>query len=431
MVLHFPIVLLFIAIYLSFTKKGVPRLFLAIAVLSALITAVTGFLLGLESMDRGQLLIRHQWLGSGVALLSSAWYWLDGLGFGKQIYTKVLQVALVVAVGFAGHYGGMVTHGEEFLALPSSKELKRIPENPLIFGDIVTRVLDNNCVSCHNPNKQKGELVMTTYKNLMKGGKSGSTVIPGDLEKSELIKRLRLSPTDEDHMPPESKKPLSVSEIHILERWIALGASDTIKLDRLPSNEPLVALVNDMRTPDPMEQWANLPTVADSTLENLSSDYLTIKRVAGNSNAVSINMYMPPKYDPRLILDLKRISPNIVELDLSGLPIGEKEMGLIALCNNLDWLEIDQTPITDTEMEQLKGLSKLRLLKVYETGIGDKSLPVLENLENLKKLYLWQTAVTQNGLAELKAKKPFLFVDYGIDPKLQSYFEPKDSIITK
>lgn len=426
-VLHFPIVLLLIAIYLSFTKKGTPRPLLAIAVLSALITAITGFLLGLESVDKGQLLTRHQWLGSGVVFIAVAWYWLGGLGLGRQIYTQVLQIGLVVLVGFTGHYGGMVTHGEEFLAFSNSKEQKKIPENPLVYGDIVARVLDDNCVSCHNPNKQKGELVMTTYKDIMIGGKSGSTVVPGDLERSELIMRLHLPPSDEDHMPPESKKPLSEAEIQILERWIALGASDSLKLDQLPSNEPLVALVNEMRTPDPMERWADLPIVADSTLKNLSSDYLTIKRVAGNSNAVSINMYMPPEYDPQIILDLQRIAPNIVELDLSGLPIGAKEMGLIALCGNLDRLEIDQTPVTDTEMEQLKGLSKLRLLKVYETGIGNGSLVVFQNLANLKKLYLWKTAVTQNGLESLKVAKPTLLVDNGIDPKYQTFFEPKDS----
>jgi hypothetical protein len=429
--LHFPIVLLLIAVFLSFTKGGVPRPLLSVAVLFTLVTAVTGFLLGLESGDKGQLLTRHQWLGSGLALLAVAWYWLDGLGLGRRPYTRALQVVLAVAVGLAGHYGGMVTHGEEFLALPGPRETKKIPENPLIYGDIVARVLDNSCVSCHNPNKRKGELVMTSYNDLMMGGKSKGTVLPGDAGKSELIVRLHLPATDEDHMPPESKKPLSDSEIQILERWIALGASDTLRLDRLPSTEPLVALLNDMRTPDPVQQWADLPFVADSTLENLGSDYLTIKRVAGNSNALAINMYMPPEYDPQLILDLKRVSPNIVELDLSGLPIGEREMGLVSLCSNLDRLEIDQTPVTDSQMAQLKGLSKLRLLKVYETGIGDGSLPVLQDLASLKKLYLWRTAVTQNGLAGLKAKRPALLVDNGVDPKLQVFFEPKDSTSTK
>ncbi len=430
-VLHFPIVLLLIAVFLSFTKSGVPRTLLAIAVLSALITAVTGFLLGSGSLDKGPLLVRHQWSGSGVALIAVVWYWLDGLGLGRQVYTKVLQIALVATVGFAGHYGGMVTHGEEFLALPGTKEMKKIPDNPLVYGDIVTRVLDNSCVSCHNPNKRKGELVMTSYKDIMMGGKSGSTVVPGDPERSELIMRLHLPPSDKDHMPPESKKPLQEAEIQILERWIALGASDSLRLDQLPGNEPLVALINDMRTPDPMEQWAALPIVADSTLENLSSDYLTIKRVAGNSNAVSINMYMPPEYDPQIILDLKRIAPNIVELDLSGLPIGEREMGLVALCGNLDRLEIDRTPVTDTEMERLKGLSKLRVLKIYDTGIGDKGLSVLENLATLKKVFLRNTAVTENGLEALRTKRPSLIVDHGIDPKLRAFFEPKDSTSIK
>ena len=79
LLLHFPIVLLLIVVFLAFTKSGVPRLLLAVAVLSALITAITGFLLGLESEDKGQLLTQHQWLGMGVALMAVVWYWLHWL----------------------------------------------------------------------------------------------------------------------------------------------------------------------------------------------------------------------------------------------------------------------------------------------------------------------------------------------------------------
>jgi hypothetical protein len=64
--------------------------------------------------------------------------------------------------------------------------------------------------------------------------------------------------------------------------------------------------------------------VADSTLQNLASDYLTIQRVASRSDAIAINAYMPPEYDPGDISDLDRIAGNIVYMDLSGLPLGEE-----------------------------------------------------------------------------------------------------------
>ena len=180
-----------------------------------------------------------------------------------------------------------------------------------------------------------------------------------------------------------------------------------------------------------MEKWAKLPEVADSTLSNLSSDYLTINRVAGNSNALSISVYLAPEYDAKPITDLKRVADNIVELDLSGLPIGRQEMGLAGSCPNLEVLEIDRTPVTDTDVERLAGLVNLRLLKVYETSIGDKSVPVLGSLPELKSLYLWGTGISLEALGELRNARPDLSVDHGIDPETRAFFTITDTVQEK
>ena len=428
LILHFPIVLLSIAIFLGLTGKNIPRKLLVVATLSALITAISGFFLGKESISKGDLLFWHQWLGGAVALLSAIWYWLSGLQLGNAIYSKIIQLTLVGLIIFTGHYGGMITHGEDFLALPLEKTNEKIPDNPLIYQHIVNRILDKNCVSCHNPNKQKGQLLMTSLAELMKGGEVGNTIIPGDPEASELIQRLHLPMEDEEHMPPEGKKPLDDNEIQILERWIALGASDTMRLNHLENNEPLVALVKGLMEPDPMEKWKDFPKVADSTIRNLSSDYLTINRVANNSDALSVAVFLPPEYNSQYILDLERVALNIVELDLSGLPIGSKEMGMASQCINLQWLEIDCTPITDSEMDTIQSLSKLELLKVYNTEITDKSLPILKKLESLKNLYLWETKISEKGLEELRSLKPNLLIDTGIDGAIREFFAEKDSV---
>jgi len=428
LVLHFPIVLLLTAIFLGLTGKKVPHLLLTVGVLSALITAVSGFFLGKDALVKGDLLFWHQWLGGGVALLAALWYALDNMQLDQKKYTKVIQVALIGLVGFAGHYGGMVTHGEDFLALPLEKRQEKIPENPIIYADVVTRILDDKCVACHNPNKQKGQLLMTNLAELLKGGESGNTLIPGDPEKSELIRRLHLPADDEEHMPPEGKTPLDETEIAVLERWVALGASDTLRLNQLERTEPLVGLIKGMMEPDPVEKWAKLPKVADSTLQNLSSDYLTIKRMASNSDALSVDVYLPPEYDSKSITELKRVANNIIELDLSGLPLGQQEIAMVASCINLEWLELDKTPITDTEIEKLSSLKNLVLLKVYETSITDKSAPIFKNLPNLKSLYLWETGVTETALNELKKEKSNLLIDNGIDSETEAFFVATDSI---
>ncbi|NNE76853.1 MAG: hypothetical protein HKN31_07240, partial [Pricia sp.] len=118
LVLHFPIVLLLIAIFLGLTGKKVPELLLVVGVVSALVTANLGFFLGKETLVKGDLLFWHQWLGGGVALIAALWYAMATINLDKTVFTKGIQVVLLLLIGFAGHYGGMVTHGEDFLALP-------------------------------------------------------------------------------------------------------------------------------------------------------------------------------------------------------------------------------------------------------------------------------------------------------------------------
>lgn len=431
LVLHFPIVLLLLCAVIGLTGKKIPKQLLIVAVLFSLLTAISGFFLGKETAIKGDLLFWHQWMGGILALLAAVWYGLEGSNFDKTLFTKILQIVLVGLIFATGHYGGMVTHGEDFLALPTEKRADKIPENPLLYKDVVGRILENKCVSCHNTNKTKGGLLMTSLDDLLAGGEVGNTILPGNSEESELIRRLHLPLEDEEHMPPEGKQPLNEQEIKILERWIALGASDTLKLFHLESSEPLKGLVEGVMQPDAKEKWVKLPKVADSTLQRLNTDYVTIKRISGNSNALSINVYKYPLYTAEQVTDLEFIGQNIVQLDVSGLPIGQDEMNFIGSCVNIEWLELDQTPITDTEMESLNLLSKLKTLKIHNTAISDGSIGIFNKMDALREVYLWNTQISANGIKDLKAANPILRIDTGISKELRNSFVVSDSILEK
>ncbi|NAS10511.1 c-type cytochrome domain-containing protein [Poritiphilus flavus] len=431
LILHFPIVLLIIVIFLDPSRSRISQLLLTIAVLSALLTAISGFFLGKETGSQGDLLFWHKWLGATLAILAAIWYGLLAMGRRPKFLIRGMQILMGGLIVFTGHYGGMVTHGEDFLALPSARKSQEIPENPLIYTHIVQPILENNCVQCHNPNKQKGGLLMTDLSALLKGGESGNTIIPGQPEQSEMIRRLHLPSGDEEHMPPEGERPLEADEIRILERWIALGAPDTMRLEHLEPSEPLSQLIRDLMIPDPLKKWETLPAVADSTLINLSSDYLSLIRMAGTTNALKVNAYKPPEYHAQMLLDLMPIRENIVELDLSGLPIGQDELSFAANCPNLEWLEIDQTPISDEEIDTLRILQKIRLLKVFETGIGDKSVGLFREWKTLKNLYIWDTEISPSVLEEFKTENPGILINTGIDSEIRSYFVDSDSIPTE
>src|SRR5690606_5503384 len=128
LVLHFPIVLLLMAAIIGLTGNKVPDILLGLATFSALITAITGFFLGTGPDPIVDLVFWHQWMGVGVAILAVAWYWI-GTNYLRQVYLmKAIQVILIVLVGLTGHYGGMLTHGEDFLDFPKSNEMGQIPD---------------------------------------------------------------------------------------------------------------------------------------------------------------------------------------------------------------------------------------------------------------------------------------------------------------
>jgi WD40 repeat protein len=81
-------------------------------------------------------------------------------------------------------------------------------------------VLEASCFSCHNDEKKKGGLVLTSRAALLKGGDNGAVVVPGKPEASRLVNAL--APDADPHMPP--KKQLLKRDVTTLERWIKAGA---------------------------------------------------------------------------------------------------------------------------------------------------------------------------------------------------------------
>ncbi len=102
------------------------------------------------------------------------------------------------------------------------------PENTGLefFEKQIRPLFVDNCYKCHSAQseKVKGGLQLDTAENLLKGGETGPAIIPGQPEKSLLIKAVRYA--DENlQMPPKGKK-LSAEQIASLEAWIKMGAPD-------------------------------------------------------------------------------------------------------------------------------------------------------------------------------------------------------------
>ncbi|HRJ10298.1 MAG TPA: DUF1553 domain-containing protein [Prosthecobacter sp.] len=101
------------------------------------------------------------------------------------------------------------------------------------FYKEVLPILEQNCFSCHQGGKTKGDLRLDTLSGALKGGESdGPAIAPGHPAKSSLI--ARVSTDDEDYIMPPKGSPLTKEQIAVLERWISEGANwPELNVDRI------------------------------------------------------------------------------------------------------------------------------------------------------------------------------------------------------
>lgn len=88
------------------------------------------------------------------------------------------------------------------------------------FTREVRPILSDHCFACHGPDDQdrKAGVRLDTREGALQ------KIVPGDLEKSRVWKRIS-APNPKAQMPPPGGKPLTAKQIDILKRWIESGAA--------------------------------------------------------------------------------------------------------------------------------------------------------------------------------------------------------------
>ena len=95
------------------------------------------------------------------------------------------------------------------------------------FNRDIRPILSDTCFHCHgfDEKERKSGLRLDVRDDALKRAKSGAVaIVPGNIEKSELIARVMT--TDEDDLMPPTKlhKPLTPHQKDLLKQWIAEGA---------------------------------------------------------------------------------------------------------------------------------------------------------------------------------------------------------------
>lgn len=112
-------------------------------------------------------------------------------------------------------------------------------QDKITFIDHVLPLVEQHCAKCHNSDKKKGDLDLTSYSGALKGGGTGVAVVAGNPDSSKLIKSL--THAEEPNMPP-NKPPLAEKELAVFKKWIAGGLLETSGSKALAAAKPSIDL---------------------------------------------------------------------------------------------------------------------------------------------------------------------------------------------
>jgi WD40 repeat protein len=120
------------------------------------------------------------------------------------------------------------------------------PLAPVSFTNEIAPLLVQKCLSCHGPEKNKGDFRLHTFEGLMKPGSSREpSIVPGQPAASKVYQLVTTE--DEDDRMPQKDEPLASDQIARLKRWIAEGAH----FDGPDPKAALLTLIPSLPQPDP------------------------------------------------------------------------------------------------------------------------------------------------------------------------------------
>ncbi len=372
----------------------------------------------------------HKWLGIGLAVCSILVYLIH---VRIKDNSRLTTIGLTIMTGLlmvTGHYGGMITHGENYItgALPeqwqqrwglsTSAEPQFSFENiqeAHAYDDLVSPILNSRCVSCHNPNKLKGSLLLDTKEGIIEGGENGKVIDFSDLAQSELIKLIHL-PIDEDrHMPPRGKKPLTQDELKLLTWWVESGADFELQVSQMDQNqEVLTALENIQKLANQKQNPVfdlEVSPISEKARTKAIKKGVFLKALTGSANFVEARV---ENLDEDLDNTLGGLTDQIAWLNLARSNCTTEKLSVLPKFKNVVKLQLQQTDIDDQALKYVAQLPYLESLNLYGTKVTDEGLKHLADLKYLKQLYLWNTLATAEGASFLTNNNSDLTVDMGL-----------------
>jgi mono/diheme cytochrome c family protein len=416
----------------SFKKlKSAVQPTLLIGAITSLFSVATGLLLEQEGGYDEKLLTVHKYLGISTTVLSFIVYFSRQrtLSFDKvkrKQIRLILLIPVAIVVSLTGHWGGSLTHGEDYIfegveetaavsqkiKLPSLDSLN----NAVMYADVVAPILEAKCYSCHGTTRQKGGLRLDSKEYILRGGKNGDVVTATPADSSELYHRLLLSTEDKKHMPPKEKPQLSSAEIDLIHSWLNDGFSFEAKVNEFSERNKIanyVSAIHSIQNRKPLVPVDEVAAADPAALKQLADKNILIVPVAQGSNYLMANFVNARTSDDEALTALLPLKEQLVWLNLERTKVTDAGMKTIAQLQKLRTLYLNNTAVGDAGIQTLETLSDLSYLNVVGSQVTDQSTSALGNMKQLDNLYLGNTSISSKAIQDILALNKKINIDTG------------------
>jgi WD40 repeat protein len=281
---------------------------------------------------------------------------------------------------------------------------RSLAADKVTFDDHILPLFQQSCLNCHNPDKAKGGLDLSTFSGTMKGGSGGKIAEPGDTG-SKLI--AVVMQTSEPKMPPEGDK-LGADQINLLKAWVEGGLLETkssaARKPTKPKFDTALTSAPDAKPdgPPPMPEHVLLepPVVAPraaSVHAIASSPWAPLLAVTGqrqvllfDTNSLELTGILPfPEGDPVSLA----FTPNARYLIVGGGVPGKSGVTV-----TFDVVTGERMLVAGKEFDSVLAADLKPDLSVIATGSPSRLIKVWKSedgsqLHSIKKHTEWVTAV--------------------------------------
>lgn len=438
---------------LRFTPSPTAFACVAFAAVTGAIAATSGWTYAGEEFTPGGDLEWHRWLGVVGASLAGLTLLLGGVAFlaRARATARTYKAALfmcVIAIGWAGHLGGELVHGEGYVFEPLFDREEKTPANPgtppdpgspedpersvlatpaapentpavsgvtpvaLTFEADIKPIFTEYCVKCHREGKTKGGYRLDTQDLTLEA------VTPGDAAASTLVRLVSLPESDENSMP-KNKPALPPEHIETIKAWVnGLPAvkpgvhgpvtHEPLEVNRAPGpsiETPNAALA--YRAADkPITLTPEQTLARDEAVERLRGRRISAGVRAEGLSGVEVRVFENrASFTGDRLDDFAGLEPCLTVLDLTGTSITDKVLARIAAgFPRIRILRIGDTAITDAGLASVASLTELALLDVHRTGVTEQGLAAVAASPSLRVIRCWRTQADEAHILDLSQR---------------------------